>query len=226
MKTPYFVAIDFDGTVTDIDVIDAVLEKFARPEWRGVEKLWEEGAIGSRQCLETQMSMVDHPLDRLLDYIDTFKLDGNFKEFIAFLDEHRVPYAILSDGFQVFIERMLRNAGLEHVPVCANLLTEEKGKLKTTFPYAHEGCDSANCKCSSVADLSRGRPLILVGDGRSDFCVAHKAYHVFTKCKLTGHCHANNISHTPFESFAEITEFLDTLSIPAHQFQPVAKGEK
>jgi 2-hydroxy-3-keto-5-methylthiopentenyl-1-phosphate phosphatase len=214
MDKPYFVVIDFDGTVTDVDLIDAVLQDFARPEWLEVEKCWEQGSIGSRQCLETQMSMVDRSLDELLDYIDTFAIDETFRDFIAFLDEHSIPYAIMSDGFQVFIERLLDNAGLKHVPVYANLLTEERGKLRTHFPYSRSDCDSANCKCAAVEDLSKGRPLVVIGDGRSDFCVAHKAFHAFTKNKLTDHCHRNDISHTPFCGFGEITEFLRTMSVP------------
>jgi 2-hydroxy-3-keto-5-methylthiopentenyl-1-phosphate phosphatase len=219
-----FIAIDFDGTVTDVDIIDAVLQEFARPEWQEVETRWEQGIIGSRKCLEDQMSLVNHPLGKLLDYIDTFTIDKTFKEFTFSLNDQRIPYAILSDGFQVFIERLLNNAGLKRVPVYANLLTEENGKLKAQFPHAHADCDSANCKCMVVDRLSKERPVILIGDGRSDFCLAQKASHVFTKKSLTHYCQVNNLSHTPFNNFAEITTFLGTRRMPAHKLQSVIEG--
>ncbi len=211
MESKFFVAIDFDGTVTDVDIIDAILQAFAAPEWRDVEALWEKGIIGSMKCLETQMSMIDQPLGRLLDYIDGFTLDETFKDFVLFLDGLHVPYAILSDGFQVFIERLLRNAGLRHVPVYANILTEENGQLKTFFPYSRSGCPSANCKCTVAEKIDDGLPIILIGDGRSDFCVAEKACYTFTKNKLTGYCAANGIPHSPFHSFMEIAERLKTM---------------
>jgi 2-hydroxy-3-keto-5-methylthiopentenyl-1-phosphate phosphatase len=207
---PYFIAIDFDGTVTDVDIIDAVLQSFARPEWQEAELLWEQGIIGSRECLELQMSMVDQPLGKLLEYIDDFSIDNTFKDFAGYLDAWGIPYAIISDGFQVFIERLLANAGLGQVPVYANLLREEGGIMKTAFPHSHPDCNSANCKCAAVSALCRERSLIVVGDGRSDFCLAHQAHHVFTKKNLSGYCRENNIPHTPFDSFADITAFLET----------------
>ncbi len=201
------IAIDFDGTVTDADLIDAVLQKFARPEWREVEAMWEQDIIGSRECLERQMSMVDQPLRRLLDYIDGFSIDETFGGFVRFLRRQDVPFAIISDGFQVFIERLLANAGLRNVSVLANLLFEQEGKLTTLFPYEDPACKSANCKCMTVSELSKGRSLVLIGDGRSDFCLARRATHVFSKKSLTGYCSVNKIPHTPFRSFAEVERF-------------------
>ncbi len=223
METDLFIAIDFDGTVTEVDIIDAVLQKFARSEWQYVEELWEQGIIGSRECLERQMAMIDHPLDKLLDYIDYFSIDSTFKDFIRFLDLQRIPYAIVSDGFQTFIERLLANGGLKNIPIYANILREEHGRLKTVFPFFQLDCNSANCKCTAVSDAAKNRSLILVGDGRSDFCLAHNSSHVFTKKKLTGYCKQNDIIHTPFRNFAEIMAFLKKKRILPPQ--PVRAGK-
>jgi 2-hydroxy-3-keto-5-methylthiopentenyl-1-phosphate phosphatase len=225
MKAQYFVAIDFDGTVTDVDIIDAVLQKFARPEWDEVETLWEQGIIGSRECLERQMGMVDRPLDQLLDYIDRFAIDKTFGDFIDLLDESQIPFAIVSDGFQVFIERLLENAGLRRMPIIANRLREEQGRLTTAFPYAGQYCNAANCKCMAVQDLSKDRSLILIGDGQSDFCLAHKAGLVFTKKKLTDYCQRHKIPHSPFENFAEVTKFFETSRVEAVSLHSVALGK-
>jgi len=225
MKAQYFVAIDFDGTVTDVDIIDAVLQKFARPEWEKVETLWEEGIIGSRECLERQMAMVDKPLDQLLDYIDRFTIDKTFRDFIGLLEDSRIPFAIVSDGFQVFIERLLENAGLRRMPIIANMLREEQGRLKTAFPYAGQYCNAANCKCMAVQDMSKDRSLILIGDGQSDFCLAHKAGLVFTKKKLTAYCQRYKIPHSPFENFAEVTKFFETSRAESVSLHSVASGK-
>ena len=50
--------VDFDGTISTKDVVDTVLEKFARKEWLEVEKDWQEGKIGSRECLSRQINFV------------------------------------------------------------------------------------------------------------------------------------------------------------------------
>jgi len=36
-KSSFFVFIDFDGTVTDVDVIDTILQTFAETEWQDNE---------------------------------------------------------------------------------------------------------------------------------------------------------------------------------------------
>jgi 2-hydroxy-3-keto-5-methylthiopentenyl-1-phosphate phosphatase len=225
MKAQYFFAIDFDGTVTDVDIIDAVLQKFARPEWKEVEKLWEQGIIGSRECLERQMAMVDRTLNQLLDYIDRFPIDETFGDFIGLLEDRQIPFAIVSDGFYVFIERLLENAGLRRLPIIANGLWEQQGRLNTDFPYAEEACNAANCKCMAVQDLSKDRSLILIGDGQSDFCLAHKAGLVFTKKRLTAYCQRYEIPHTPFNNFAEIMEYFDIRRVEAVSSHSVASGK-
>ncbi|PYS76594.1 MAG: phosphatase, partial [Acidobacteria bacterium] len=41
--------LDFDGTISERDAIDAMLEAFAAPEWLAVEEEWQAGRIGSRE---------------------------------------------------------------------------------------------------------------------------------------------------------------------------------
>ncbi len=52
--------------------------------------------------------------------------------------------------------------------------------------------------------------IILIGDGRSDYCLAGNADYVFAKKSLIDHCRENHIFHTKFENFVEI-------------YQPLAK---
>ncbi len=198
------IAIDFDGTVTGVDVIDEILRAFARPQWQEAEELWEQGIIGSRECLQLQMAMVDQPLSRLERFVDDFSIDNSFGDFVRLLQSRQIPFAIVSDGFQVFIDRLLGNAGLRGIPVLANVLTEERGRLKTVFPYSDPACLSANCKCSAITGLNGDRELIVIGDGRSDFCLAQKAAHVYAKNTLTDFCDERGIPFTVFNRFSEI----------------------
>ena len=111
MKTDFFVAIDFDGTIVDQDITDAVIQQFSRPGWEIPERLWESGQMGSRECLEIQMSLIHEPVADVLQFIDRFKIDPNFIGIADLLNEMGIPFAIVSDGFKVFIERLLVNAG-------------------------------------------------------------------------------------------------------------------
>lgn len=208
IKTNFFVSIDFDGTVTAADVTDAVIQLFAKPGWEEAEKLWELGRIGSRECLETQMSLIEAPLDSVLEYIDSFAIDETFVDFVSFLKKFHIPFGIISDGFQIFIERLLKNAGLKQIPAYANQLKEEGGKLKTFFPHMDKNCSSGICKCEVAKKLGNGLPIIHIGDGRSDFGVSGKAWYVFSKGKLTDFCEDKGIPHSPFNNFNDIEKRL------------------
>src|SRR5438876_1154800 len=43
--------LDFDGTITRRDAIDAILDAYADPQWLDIEDAWKSGRIGSRECL-------------------------------------------------------------------------------------------------------------------------------------------------------------------------------
>jgi 2,3-diketo-5-methylthio-1-phosphopentane phosphatase len=185
MKTDFFVAIDFDGTIVDQDITDAVIQQFSRPGWEIPERLWESGQMGSRECLEIQMSLIHEPVADVLQFIDRFKIDPNFIGIADLLNEMGIPFAIVSDGFKVFIERLLVNAGFKEMPpVYANGLIQQRSRLKLVFPYANRQCPSGTCKCTVTNNVSEGRSVILIGDGRSDYCLAQKAAFIFSKGKL------------------------------------------
>ena len=56
---------DFDGTITQVDVTDQILAQLAHPSWREIEQEWMLGLIGSRECLERQIALVDAPVEEL-----------------------------------------------------------------------------------------------------------------------------------------------------------------
>jgi 2-hydroxy-3-keto-5-methylthiopentenyl-1-phosphate phosphatase len=44
----------------------------------------------------------------------------------------------------------------------------------------------------------------VIGDGRSDFCVAERASFVFAKGRLAGHCRDRGIPHREITSLREV----------------------
>jgi 2-hydroxy-3-keto-5-methylthiopentenyl-1-phosphate phosphatase len=65
---------------------------------------------------------------------------------------------------------------------------------------------SGVCKCRAA---QTERMLVLIGDGRSDFCLASRADMVLAKGKLAGHCAQNNYPHKAIASFADALEWLE-----------------
>jgi 2,3-diketo-5-methylthio-1-phosphopentane phosphatase len=206
-----FLAVDFDGTIAETDVTDAVLGRFASKEWQEVEQLWLNGTIGSRECLARQMELVDADLATIFSFIDEIAIDRTFEKFVKFIATKELPWAVISDGFAPFIRRILTKEGLDAIPVFANDVAEENGRLKALFPSSDGECRAGTCKCSLASRLSGGRPVVLIGDGGSDFCLASKASFVFAKDKLATYCQQHGIPHYVYADFGDVIEGLQQL---------------
>ncbi len=200
----YFLAIDFDGTVAKTDVTDAVMEEFAPPEWLEIEQQWQAGIMGSKECLRKQMALIDAPLEEVLAFVEQIEIDGTFIDFVRQLQHEQQPFAIVSDGFQVFIDRILISNGLRGLPVFANKLSKIDGKWATSYPYSTERCASGTCKCMISRQMAQGLPVYLIGDGQSDFCLAGTADYVYAKAKLVDYCVQQRISHCVYTDFQDI----------------------
>lgn len=198
--------IDFDGTVAPTDTVDALLERFADPEWRRIEKQWVRGEINSHQCMERQIALVSGDRAVLDDFLHSVAVDPSFFDFVRYVRPF-AELAVVSDGLDYPIRHALRQLDVP-VAIYANRLGFRQGGLNISFPYADAGCKvgSGVCKCAVARSVNAGRGLttILIGDGRSDRCLARTADFVFAKGSLRSFCEAENIIHSPFETFGDV----------------------
>ena len=81
MKTIHFF-LDFDGTITTSDVVDMVLEATADKRWKEVEKEWNAGKIGSRECLTRQVELIKATPDDLARLASKVTVDPYFVPFL------------------------------------------------------------------------------------------------------------------------------------------------
>jgi 2-hydroxy-3-keto-5-methylthiopentenyl-1-phosphate phosphatase len=207
----YIFFCDFDGTVTKEDVIDRILEEFADPKWMEIEQSWANGEIGSRDCLAMQTRLIKGKERELLDFVEGISIDETFVDFAGYCNDKAVEIVILSDGIDRFIKSILNRYGLNDMRVFSNSLESTKGCFEMFFPYFREDCKSRSgiCKCKIMEELSiPGDIKILVGDGRSDFCLAGKADLTFAKSDLLDFCRVEKISHIEHREFKDITEWL------------------
>jgi 2-hydroxy-3-keto-5-methylthiopentenyl-1-phosphate phosphatase len=201
--------VDFDGTIVPRDATDFLFERFADPSWREVEAEWQAGQIGSRECLTRQVALIRAEPDEMLSSISELGADPGFPRFVAECARSGVDITVVSDGFDYVIENVLRNAGV-NIPFRANHLEYIGDKRwRVTFPNARASCVAlaGNCKCSVTEHLPTTMKIV-VGDGRSDFCVAQRADLVFAKASLLDLCRKNSMVHFPFDNFHEVTEKL------------------
>ena len=213
------VVSDFDGTITQLDVTDQILTQLAHPSWREVETEWARGTIGSRECLERQIALVDASAKELDAVVDTIELDPHFAAFCRFMRRKHVPLYIASDGFDYVVHRVLKRAGLARLfrnTMYASALRVEGRRLLPSFPQApcEHGC--ATCKAALLRRLGRDRqPVIFIGDGLSDRFAVEVADVVFAKRQLLAYCRERGIVCHAFETFKDVQTRLEKLLAPA-----------
>jgi 2-hydroxy-3-keto-5-methylthiopentenyl-1-phosphate phosphatase len=208
--------LDFDGTITNSDVVDLVLDHFASSKWKQIEKEWASGEIGSRECLSRQVELIRATPEQLNALVSRVTVDPHFVAFLHKAEQLGVLVTIVSDGFDIIISQILKknlsnsSGYLKALPIFSNRLVKSADGFKAVFPNEN-GCEHgcANCKASLIKRLTSPEDHVLfVGDGLSDRYAAQTAHVTFAKGKLLAYCHDKNIDAIPYDNFKKITEWL------------------
>lgn len=216
------VLVDFDGTIVHQDATDLILERFALPEWREIEQEWVAGRIGSRECLARQIDVVRATAQELDGLIGALDIDPAFGAFAALAQDLGYSVVVGSDGLDRVISASLARAGIE-IPFVSNRLVQTgSDRWRVEFPHFHGDCEVASGTCKCAIARPAAALTVLVGDGRSDFCVAAQAKWVLAKGALAHHCRQAGIPHSRIEGFADAIDALRTLSrlIPSSPASP------
>lgn len=198
---------DFDGTVSIGDVGNRLFHHFS--DGRSYEPVdrWLAGKIDSRQCLiDEARVMRDVTRGEIFDFVDSFDIDPSFASFVKFVRDRGIALYILSDGLDIYIDRLLRQNGLDDIPFFANRAILNSGRLHFSWPYYDKSCGScANCKGYHIRRLRKpGGKTIYIGDGKSDLCALPETDLIFAKNYLAEYCRQKGIDYFPFADFAEV----------------------
>jgi 2,3-diketo-5-methylthio-1-phosphopentane phosphatase len=214
------VFLDFDGTITRRDAVDAILETFADPRWLEIEEDWKQGRVGSRECLAAQMRLVRATKDQVDALLDSIEIDEGFVNLLETCAACGVEAHIISDGFDYCIDRILSRPSLNlrrhlnRARILSSHMEPDGDCWRVDFPAFHQSCGHgcATCKPAMMSLLNRdGGPTVFVGDGLSDKYAAASADLVFAKDQLAAYCREEQINHRPFHHLAEVSEQLDRL---------------
>jgi 2-hydroxy-3-keto-5-methylthiopentenyl-1-phosphate phosphatase len=201
-STTYRVLVDFDGTVTLDDSVDAILSAFASSEWLQIEHAWTQGEIGSGECMRRQTELVRATPTALHAFIEKVAVDEALAEVIDVCTQAATDVAIVSDGYDYVIEHTLGRMRVRCTVFSGRLSHVENDRWRFEMPHARGECltRASTCKCAIAAP----RRAIVIGDGRSDFCVAEHAAFVFAKGRLARHCRERGIPHREITRLREV----------------------
>ena len=206
---------DFDGTISTVDIGDAMFDRFSnRDPWHAellarrlhIREYWKKVAAALREPMT---------LEALDTFLREVPIDPGFEALLELAGEQRIPITVVSDGLDLYIERYLALNGVAPLPLFCNRATlMEDGSLEICYPFASEGCDCFCATCKRNVVLTESAPdaiIVYIGDGVSDFCPAEHADIVFAKKSLAAYCNEHRIPHHPFQTLADVTRQLRLL---------------
>jgi 2-hydroxy-3-keto-5-methylthiopentenyl-1-phosphate phosphatase len=197
--------LDFDGTVTDEDLIDVLVRDWSPEVWQRTETALAAGELPLNDVLVEQLSGVRATEQQVIAFLEErATIRAGLPELIEFCRERFIEPVVISSGFHEVIEPILHRHGID-VPVIAHRAAFSAEGATVTL-IAREACHvcGEECKRADTARLANGRPVAYVGDGVSDRCAAASADLVFARAALARYLERDGIPFLPFDDFADV----------------------
>ncbi len=207
--------VDFDGTISKRDVGEAIFREFGNTSKVNdiIIKLLKD-EITAKECwIQLCQSMGQINKSKLIDFIDKMEIDVTFRNFESYCVTNGLELFVLSDGFDLYINRIFEREKFYNLKVYCNRLKINDNILIPEFPYLDSGCtSSANCKRNHIINHSDDSDYtIFIGDGNSDKYTAQYCDYIFAKDDLLKFCESERITYYPYNNFDDVIAKIDQL---------------
>jgi 2-hydroxy-3-keto-5-methylthiopentenyl-1-phosphate phosphatase len=203
--------IDFDGTITEQDLLDTIAQTFGDPAvYEEVDHGLDEGRLPLREVITREFAPVRRPLDEVVQWeLDNVRVRPGFRELVEAAKEHDWRLTVVSSGFHELIEPIFEREGVV-VDLHANRVDPRPDGWRVLWQYGDDcGTCGESCKRSVAEELAGDSELVYIGDGYSDRCAAELADRVFAIRGLARYLDERGIAYEPFEDFHDILRSLN-----------------
>jgi 2-hydroxy-3-keto-5-methylthiopentenyl-1-phosphate phosphatase len=200
------VVLDFDGTVTESDLLDRIALEFGDPAvYQEVEDGLDEGRLPLREVIVREFEPVTAPLVEVVAWVlDEAKVRAGLAEFVRAARAEGWDVHVVSSGFEELIEPVLAREGVE-VELHANRVDARPDGWRVEWRYPD---DCEVCGESCKRSLLPPGEVVYVGDGYSDRCAALASDRVFATAGLARYLAEQGKPFEPFTDFHALSEAL------------------
>jgi 2-hydroxy-3-keto-5-methylthiopentenyl-1-phosphate phosphatase len=202
--------VDFDGTVTEQDLLDTIAQRFGDPEvYRQVDEGLDEGRLALREVITREYEPVTRPLAEVVEWeLGNVRIRQGFRDLVELARDRGWRFVIVSSGFHELIEPILAHEGVD-VELHANRVDPRADGWRVLWQY-DESCENCgeSCKRSIVREFAGGDEIVYVGDGYSDRCAAEAADRVFATKGLARYLEQRGVPYEPFDDFHDVARGL------------------
>jgi 2-hydroxy-3-keto-5-methylthiopentenyl-1-phosphate phosphatase len=207
------VLIDYDGTISLIDVGDELLTRYGpAPEVIAAKDAdYDAGLIGSRELMRWDMDVLPDDAGLLISDAAAMPLDASLVDLVARAEDMGIAIEVVSDGLGFHIQPALDRLGLSDLPIATNQNALARSGAGMSFPYGHPRCFvCGTCKRERVrAHQALDRAVVFVGDGTSDRYACAHADVVFAKGSLAAWCRAEGWPFEDWHRLDEVVSWID-----------------
>lgn len=201
--------VDFDGTITERDLLDTIAQTFGDPEvYAEVDRGLDERTLTLHEVLRREFEPVRAPLQEVVAWVlENAAIRPGFHEFARLARERGDRLVVLSSGFRELIAPVLEHEGLGDLELLSNWIDPRPQGWEAHFRDVSECAVCGEpCKRAAVVAESNGGPTVYVGDGISDRCGAAASGLVFARRGLARWLDEQDAPYEPFESFHDVID--------------------
>ena len=142
--------VDFDGTITEQDVLDAIAQTFGDEDvYREVDEALDRNGITLHEVLRREFEPVTAPLDEVVEWVlEHSSIRPGFRELVELARERGWRFVVVSSGFRQFIEPVLEREGVDGLELVSNEVEPD--------PAAGGSASSTRANARSAARLASG----------------------------------------------------------------------
>lgn len=202
---------DFDGTITERDVIIMIMEKFAPPEWVQIkDKILYERSITLKDGVERLFSLIDSSKKKeIIDFVKKeAKPREGFIEFLDFCKNENIEFNVVSGGLDFFVNTVLGDYK-DKLKIFCNSGDFSSEKIKIDYKYLPKNCtlcgECGCCKIEIIQKYPKEKFIrLVIGDSLTDLAASKVADMVFARGDLIKYLEQEKISFIPFNDFHEV----------------------
>jgi 2-hydroxy-3-keto-5-methylthiopentenyl-1-phosphate phosphatase len=197
---------DFDGTITERDMIITIMEKFGAPGWDKIK----DQILGQDITIQSGVGQMFAGIPSSnRDAVAAFAQEvavirAGFAEFLTFCKEQGIDFWVTSGGIDFFVLPLLEPFQIEN-PIYCNGSSFSGETIEILWPHAcDEHCDNGcgMCKPSVLRKFPEEDLFkVVIGDSITDLQAAKQADLVLARSFLLKKCEEFELPHAAFTTF-------------------------
>ncbi len=203
---------DFDGTITERDVLMSIVEHFAPPFWKEIwKKIFTRELTISEGVRQLFHLIPSSRKEEIVNWVlKNMKIREGFQEFLIFLKKKDIPFVVVSGGLDFYIYPLLEPYKELITAIYSNKAKFDEKYIEVEFIYkCNDVCkeDCGMCKPYIMEKYYKNkRPWIYIGDSITDLTAAGLSDIIFARDYLAKTLRDLKIQYFPFNNFIDIRQ--------------------